>query len=144
MCSPLYMLWKETNQQENSDCRFRTHSKQFSASAAIGGTRMNEFTAFDSARNWVGFPVPRAVLLLCTRCRNKKEFLAYVPSDNWKFSVLLFVQSFTPRPIMRSFCSQSPLKKGNGSKSKAVPSQRQQQAVFHPVGTFITLLTNAQ
>lgn len=23
---------------------------------------MNEFTAFDSDRNWVGFPVPRAVL----------------------------------------------------------------------------------
>lgn len=34
---------------------------------------MNEFAASDSARNWVGFLVPRAVLLLCTRCRNKKE-----------------------------------------------------------------------
>lgn len=39
---------------------------------------MNGFAAFDSSRNWVVLLVPRAVLLLCTRCRKKpQEFLMY-------------------------------------------------------------------
>lgn len=44
---------------------------------------MNGFAAFYSGRNWVALPVPRAVLHLCTRYRNKKqEFLMYVSSNN--------------------------------------------------------------
>lgn len=44
---------------------------------------MNGLAAFDSGKNWIVLPVPRAVLLLCTRYRNKKqEFLIYVSSDN--------------------------------------------------------------
>lgn len=45
---------------------------------------MNGFAAFDSSRNWVVLPVPRAVLLLCTRCRKKTPRISdvYSSSDN--------------------------------------------------------------
>lgn len=93
---------------------------------------MNGFAAFDSGRNWVVLPVPRAVAHLCTRCRNKnQEFLMYVSSDNWKFTVLLLVQSFT---ITRSLTVsvQSPLKKGKISTNKAMLTK--QKAVFQSAG----------
>lgn len=45
---------------------------------------MNEFTAFDSSKNWVGSPVPRAVLStsLYQVQKQKRRVLVYISSDN--------------------------------------------------------------
>lgn len=45
---------------------------------------MHECAAFEDGRNWVGVPVPRAVLStsLYQVQKQKGEFLAYISSDN--------------------------------------------------------------
>ena len=86
---------------------------------------MNGLAALDSGRNWVVLPVPRAALLLCTRCRNKnQEFLIYVSSDNWKFLLFLLIQSFTITRVLTASV-QSLLKKGKVSTNNAVLAEYQ-------------------
>lgn len=113
----------------------------------IGGTEMSENAAFEGGRNWVGIPHSQGCFLYVFAPGVKKK---RAPGLHFFRQLKILSAAICSKPHtktnygkLNSFCSESPLKKGNGSKCRAVLPQRH-PAAFHPVAISITLRTNTQ